>query len=294
MSSKSIVKMVDVDSVFRQEMCENELFQIITSLNDDDCSFLLHNHHIFYDKEAIAEDLENLLDVLLKTKRYNKTAKYIINKKLDKHSNETSSLIMASLGGNSEIVKLLIERGDNVNFQDYYGQTSLMYVAGSFHNNETFKTIKYLINAGANPNLKCCYGWTALMCLVSNDKTYLPFDIFKYLIDAGTNLDLQNCAGWTVSLLLSSRLSDNNCLSLNYMKCLNYLVDCGANLNIKNIYKDNILRIIGCYYRQEFIYYVKFNYFMKHYLIREKGCGKMNRAFGVWHIMYLSFLFCKL
>lgn len=275
------------DNCAASERCIHRaaFYESLTRLNDDDCRNSLQNQpHMILD--------------MLKDKNCNKTMKYIIEKKLDPNSIFFNTLLTASDVANDEIIGELIKRGDDINCQCFHGFTPLMHAIVPEHYEKTYNktrsdTAKCLIDAGANLDLQTKDGFTALMFSVFKLRDMDSSVICEYLINAGANLDLKDLDDCTAAIHLSkycNSASDNADLSF---KTLKYLVDHGANLDIKNKKRKTIFTIMDSFYRKELIFYINFPHFMKHYLIREKGHGPMNKAFGVWHIMHLSLLFCK-
>lgn len=92
-----------------------------------------------------------------------------------------------------ECVKILVENGANINGKDILGKTALMYSLAKRINldkesNEVFlneEIIKYLLNNGANIEQKDDYGWTALFYSIEYG---VPSIIIKLLLDKGANL----------------------------------------------------------------------------------------------------------
>jgi hypothetical protein len=70
-----------------------------------------------------------------------------------------TALTAASFYKKPEIVQLLLERSTNINLQDLYGRTPLMYAAAM----GTEEIVTMLLKAGANPNIQDKKGRTALM-----------------------------------------------------------------------------------------------------------------------------------
>jgi ankyrin repeat protein len=66
-------------------------------------------------------------------------------------------LMIASVKNNENIVKLLIDKGANVEAKDNYGHTALMYACQNNH----ITIVKMLIEAGADVNAKDCEYLTA-------------------------------------------------------------------------------------------------------------------------------------
>lgn len=69
------------------------------------------------------------------------------------------AVICAARYGGVECVKLLLERGANVNAVDNYRCTALMCAAASGR----VECVKLLLDAGADVNAVCGYGYTALV-----------------------------------------------------------------------------------------------------------------------------------
>ena len=63
-------------------------------------------------------------------------------------------LIEASRDGQLDLVKLLLERGGNVNIQDIYGDTALIWASLYGH----LDIVKLLLEKGADVNIQDNYG----------------------------------------------------------------------------------------------------------------------------------------
>lgn len=88
-----------------------------------------------------------------------------------------------------------IENGANVNAQDEFGQTPLMYAAGSSSNPEI---ISSLIKAGASLNTQTSTGWTALMYAARDNKN---LEVLVTLMNAAADPTLKNSDGQTAANL---------------------------------------------------------------------------------------------
>lgn len=96
-----------------------------------------------------------------------------------------------------EIAKLLIDNGADLNYQDKFGITYLMYALACFHND----TVQFLIDNGANINAKDNNGNTALMLVCKQD----PWDVatLKLLLaNPDLQIDVKNNFGQTAIDLL--------------------------------------------------------------------------------------------
>ncbi|MGA2704320.1 MAG: ankyrin repeat domain-containing protein [Isosphaeraceae bacterium] len=132
-------------------------------------------------------------------------------------------LMVASLNGQLECVKLLITKGANPNSQDNELTTPLMYAC---HTYESLEVARILVRMGAQVDVQDKFGRTALMVASSNglldsvnillsnsadpniasanQETALTFAIVwnhplvvKSLVESGANLGWKDSKGWT-------------------------------------------------------------------------------------------------
>ena len=96
-------------------------------------------------------------------------------------------LIEASLEGNFEVAKYLVEMGADVNYVGPLGWTALMYACVNRH----FNIIKLLVEKGADVNAQHQDGFTPIMMSMLNAETQ---EIQNYLIAHGA--DLQYAGNW--------------------------------------------------------------------------------------------------
>ncbi len=96
--------------------------------------------------------------------------------------------MLAAYNGNNEIVKLLINRGGDVNLTDEIERTALMYAStGPFVN-----TVTTLLEAGAEPNLiEKEENWTAAMMASAEGQ----LEVLKTLIAYGADLNMVDIDG---------------------------------------------------------------------------------------------------
>jgi len=100
-------------------------------------------------------------------------------------------LMMAAYNGYTEIAKLLIEKGAEVNAKGGVDMdmTPLVYAASQ----DRLDMVKLLIEKGANVNVKTHYGWTPLFFAISKGST----EIAKLLIDKGADVNVKLPTGET-------------------------------------------------------------------------------------------------
>jgi len=100
-------------------------------------------------------------------------------------------LMMAAYDGYTEIARLLIEKGADVNARGGVDMdmTPLIYAASQ----DRADMIKLLLDKGANVNVKTQYGWTPLFFAASRGRV----DIATLLIDKGADVNVQLPTGET-------------------------------------------------------------------------------------------------
>ena len=94
------------------------------------------------------------------------------------------------MDGNFEKVKLLIEKGADIDAKDNDGVTALMYVSRA----GDLEIAKYLLENGADINAKDSkWGYTALIYAAE----YVNLEIVQFLIESGADVNIKNNDGKT-------------------------------------------------------------------------------------------------
>ena len=127
-----------------------------------------------------------------------------------------TALMRSACRGEYEVVKLLIDAGADVNVTDIAGQTPLINSIGCNRSNKNPEVIKLLIDSGADVNAKEHFGETALF-LAAGDLNNA--DVVKTIIEAGADINAKNIYGWTA--LYIAYMRDNK-------EALNALLKAGA------------------------------------------------------------------
>ena len=126
-----------------------------------------------------------------------------------------TALLNVSRIGHTEIVRMLIQRGADMNAQNREGYTALMYASDRGHT----EIVRMLIQRGADVNAKTIYDRTALMEASYRGLT----EIVRMLIYAGANVNIRNQSGYTA---LTYAISDG----YGNTEVLELLRDAGARL----------------------------------------------------------------
>jgi ankyrin repeat protein len=162
-------------------------------------------------------------------------------------------LINACKRYDNDFIKLLIDKGADVNIKNDINDTALIWAC---NNNRNIEIIQLLLNKGADVNIQSLnIGTTALLCACSNDDT----EIIKLLLDNDAELNVKNSQNFTplhhacrnnnieiVKLFLKKNIEVNiqdisvgnspliyACINDN-IEMVKILLEYGAEVNIKN------------------------------------------------------------
>lgn len=134
------------------------------------------------------------------------------------------ALIFASLSGDLEIMKALVESGASPDYRDKNGYNTLINACymGIFDN------VKYLLDSGANPNVEDCESITPLISAAINVDRHLA----KLLLEYGANVDHKCADGSTplahvVSCYITQKRAKGD-MHKDYKGFAKFLVENGA------------------------------------------------------------------
>lgn len=116
---------------------------------------------------------------------------------------QDTSLFIAARTASPQEIQATINAGFNVNAQDQYGQTPLMYAAAGNTNPDA---VSVLVNAGANVNASTPAGWTALMFAARDNPNRA---VAARLFELGADLDARNNEGMRAEDYAVARSSFN-------------------------------------------------------------------------------------
>ena len=103
--------------------------------------------------------------------------------------NKRTILILASANGKNDIVKMAIDKGADINFQDQSGYTALHFCAL----NKNVELTDMLIDNGANVDVRDEHGNSPIWTAIFNAKG--DFKIVNKLFKAGADIDSKNIHG---------------------------------------------------------------------------------------------------
>ncbi|TGO52552.1 hypothetical protein BCON_0139g00180 [Botryotinia convoluta] len=135
--------------------------------------------------EAISRGHEAVVAILLKQSACTE----VENK--DNNGLMLKAVGIAILGGKLAILKLLLEKSPNINQKGVRGETPLFWAI--YLRREDM--VRLLINKGADIELKDNYGCTLLMFALLQGETYMP--MVKTLLDCGADINAENNEGRT-------------------------------------------------------------------------------------------------
>jgi serine/threonine-protein phosphatase 6 regulatory ankyrin repeat subunit B len=118
-----------------------------------------------------------------------------------------TALLLASIRGHTECIRLLLDAGVDVNGKTARGGTALMWAAGSGENST--ETVRLLVAAGAEVNAETNDGRTALMDAALHGNT----EPARLLLQAGAQVDAQTDDG-TTPLMESARHGNTGTVEL--------------------------------------------------------------------------------
>jgi len=100
-----------------------------------------------------------------------------------------TSLITAVENGDTEVVQLLLDKGADIETENYDGSTALIWAAANGHT----EVVKLLLDKGANIQARNVHGHTALVMAAAYDRT----EVVQLLLDNGADIEAEGFDGQT-------------------------------------------------------------------------------------------------
>lgn len=185
-------------------------------------------------------DINKVKEAIKKVKDINET--FSFNKPEFTIDHATALIIAIINNVDIEIIKLLVEKGADVNYEDENKNTPFLYSTLYYKNPDI---LDFLIKKGADPNHKNILGANALMISLYNDEV----KILNKVIELKADVNSQNRGGWSgfMSIAIDKR-------PIEYAKIL---VENGADINLKNKSGDNALDIAIKFNNTEMVNYIE-------------------------------------
>jgi ankyrin repeat protein len=153
--------------------------------------------------------------------------------------NGNTLLINVCKAGNTDVARMLIDRGANLNLENIFGYTALWCASA----NRFLDIVKMLVDAGAdidpqnhidplNPSKRSTPLRSSPLYIASAQG---HLEIAKMLVDAGANVNSQSPDGNTPLLKACSNI---------HLKTAKMLVDAGADIAIPNNHNDSPLSLV--------------------------------------------------
>ena len=137
-----------------------------------------------------------------------------------------TALMFAAREGHIDIVRLLLDRGANINAINDYERTALMWAANTGHTD----VVRLLLDRGANINAVDGDGDTALMSASESGHTYTV----RLLLDRGANINAINGNGDTVLI---------GAAKIGHADTVRLLLKMGANPDHVNRHGNTALKL---------------------------------------------------
>jgi uncharacterized protein len=146
-----------------------------------------------------------------------------------------TALMTAALWGRSEVVAFLLDNGAEINARDKEGKTALMEAVES-NMDGAAKTVQTLLDKGAEVDAKDQQGSTALMQATGSGKQ----EKVKMLLAKGADINAKDQRGWTpLMTAISQKMPGTKTITLAFIQ---WLITNNADINAKNKDGETVLK----------------------------------------------------
>ena len=152
-------------------------------------------------------------------------------------------------GDSIKLIKLLLDKGIDVNYQDALGVSPLMTACGWGVVPKSPKRARLLLEKGASPELRDKQGQTALMFAAF--RGYV--DIAQLLLEKGADINAKNAAGRDALMIAAAATNDLDGRNGDFTKTVKLLLAKGADFRAMDKDKNNALSLATLYERKEAI-----------------------------------------
>ena len=186
--------------------------------------------------------------LVLETKRYEFLNEYIdeylhlypslINKVISSGNALILAVTNLKMSSTEETIRILLRHNENINFQNTFGTTALMYAARYSETRCNVNIIKLLLDHNANVNIKNISGTTALLYASMELGRNSNENAVKLLLEYNADVNIQDNAGYTALHYYISYVPDSSSYDALKMM-LSYNVDIG----IKTYHGENAISL---------------------------------------------------
>ena len=152
-------------------------------------------------------------------------------------------------GDSLKLIKLLLDKGIDVNYQDAQGVSPLMTACGWGVVPKSPKRARLLLEKGASLELRDKQGQTALMFAAFRGY----FDIAQLLLEKGSDVNAKNAVGRDALMIASAATNDLDGRNGDFTKTVKLLLAKGADFRAMDKDKNNALSLATRYERKETI-----------------------------------------
>ena len=149
-------------------------------------------------------------------------------------------LINAAYEGQAELTIYLLANGANVNAQDLFGCTALMYACFQecVREAEYIEVVESLLDNGADLSLMDSFGKTALICtcLSGGEDDDLSPICMQLLLEHDADVNAVDNAGWSALMQLCGSSKNDS-----VMECVRILLAHGADVNLQDNKGNTVL-----------------------------------------------------
>ncbi|XP_065353676.1 uncharacterized protein LOC135948375 [Cloeon dipterum] len=221
-----MAKMVhEKNSMLATEITNNGENCLHLAIDDEECSekvalWIMQNIEV--DKNAETKSGDTPLLLAGKRKKWEVAQQLVLKYNVEDNKIDSTGntfLHYAVQSNNIDLVRVLLQRGSDVNFKNKQGNSALYLAAGL---NKNPQIVKILLQKGAKVNAKNNDNWTAIHCAASNNPNV---EVIQKLLENGADVDSQTKLGAT-ALHLAARNNKNP-------EIVKLLLGSGAKINAK-------------------------------------------------------------